>query len=218
MIRANFIPPERAQRSRTRVVVRAWGIGLSCLALLMAIILPAGHFALAAPDSRSRTEMDRTKVRTEAANAEGAQIAARLADLAHRIVAAETAGNHPDFSLLLGALARARGDDAVLTRISMVVSREASAAPAASKGAEKPAAARPAARPSQKLTITISGSASSPTKIYEFAQRLERLGVFNAVQVKNTRAAGVSQSTGSTLFELEAVALEPSSGAGGTAP
>lgn len=212
MIRANFIPAHRARRSRATRILRAWGVALGCFTLLLSIVLPAGRFALAAPDEQTRSTRERIALRIDAAMAESAQIERSLVSFAQRIESAETAGNHPDYSLLLDALASVRGDEATYSRMALAISRPT---PPATSAQPQPAPAPPAAaRSAQVLTVTIIGTATGPARIYELAQRIEHFGIFAKVRVKSTRAGSAlpNSALATTSFEIEAIASESPEG------
>jgi hypothetical protein len=202
MINANFIPPARLTRARVQRLVRVWGIFLACYGAVLLIALPAGRMAMALPTSADIDARQRAEQRVKTATADRAKLRNQLTALAQRIEAADTAGNHPDHSLLLGALARVRGDDAAYSRISFVV-EQSSSKPAPIGDAKSKAPQRN----TQRLRVVISGTAGGPSKIFELAQRLEALGVFSQVNIVQTRANS-APGEGQTAFELEAIADE----------
>lgn len=209
MINANFIPPTRAHRARVRKLIRVWGIVLACYGGLLLIMLPAGRMAMALPTSADLDMRERAQQREAAAKSEIAKLAGTMSALADHIDAAETAGNHPNMALLLAALARARGDEAVYSRLALVVSQPAPLPSSGGQASSSESASRtpPTQRARQQLKVVLAGSAAGPSKVFELAQRLEGLGVFTQVTITQTRA-NTSAGEGATAFELEAIADE----------
>lgn len=202
MINASFIPAHRIRLTRIRRLVRAWGVALACYTVMLIVVLPVTRIAMALPDTNNEEAHQRALARVKAAQTERATLQAKLTDVNKRIDAAETAGNHPDYSLLLNALARTRGSDAVFTRIALNVSR-------AQAPATKDTKAREPSKAPQELKVTLAGSAVNPGKVFELAQRIEQLGVFHRVHTWTSAAANASSvDSVSTAFELEALASE----------
>lgn len=208
MHHANFIPRGRRERRRTNRTLRRWGIGLGVQTLVMCVVLPGGRLALTHASGVSTPEGVRAKMRLEAAEAERKSVRENVERVKREIDAARTAGSHPDWSLLLAALVRSRGEDAMLESIKVLVKPMAAAKPKDSKDAKSAGGnAGAAARVNQQAMVEIAGIAASPGKVFEFAQRLELLGVFDRVRIKDTHAhSGGKDSPGESIwFAMEAV-------------
>ncbi len=199
MISVNLIPKPRRERQEARRRREAWIRFLRFYSIVLAVgcalaMLPA-HAAPPSLESSIARLDRRIEVTTKALDESGKQLSA----LSRKLDLARAVGDHPDWSILLAAIARARADDALLESFDLSII----------KVEEKPAkeAAKPApnAKPIVReiVVVKLTGLCTSPAGCFQFAHTLEQLDLFDRVVVKDTR----SQALGAlpvTHFEIEA--------------
>lgn len=186
----NLMPAALRERNALRRRRARWILGLSIYSCAAA----AGGvtFALASGPEHWRLDTDEGRVAARVAAGEDAltSVHAQLTDHRRRLIASETVGVHPDWSLLLQAIADARGDDVVLDGIDLKTREPAPPAappPRSDEAAKAKAAAKP--RPLEHYTLTLRGFALSQPDIMKFVRRLEQLGPLHEVRLLQTSAA-----------------------------
>lgn len=203
MMSVNLIPKAKRLRQQARRRREQWIRFLRFYAIVLAggcalAMLPA-HAAPPSLDSSIARVDRRIETTTKALDESRRQLGA----LGKQFDLARAVGEHPDWSMLLGAIARARADDAVLESFDLSLAR------VEDKGIKSDAAKPPPpnAKPLQRdiVFVKLTGLCSSPASCFQFAHALEQLALFERVVVKDTR----SQLLGAmpaTRFEIEATA------------
>jgi hypothetical protein len=95
----------------------------------------------------------------------------------------------PDWSLLMGLIAEALGDDAVLDRFHLL---PAEAAPASRGGASPRAAPTDETRTNRSYVLLLGGVSRSQEGVSDFVIRLEDLGLFDRVKLLESRRGAPS--------------------------
>lgn len=222
----NLIPASRLRARQERRLLIRWSVWLGAYAATVAVASAALHFSNAiAPDSID-AKMVETSQMTTRAETRRKDTLQEISDLERRLDAANTVGRHPDWSLLLLALASVRGEDVMLESIDLTTSRPdpsqktsalrppnlvqgpdsaASAAPGdKSKPADKSKAGtgeKDKANRSSSFAIKLTGFGRNPGKVFEFARSLEQFEILDQVKITQTRASQVG-SLSLTWFEL----------------
>jgi hypothetical protein len=191
----NLLPGELRDRWAVRKRRARWAVGLGAYALAAAGA--AGAMALSGGQERWRMDSDegRAAARVSAAEEALAGVHKQLNEHRRRLIASETVGVHPDWSLLLQALAKARGDEVVLETIELRA-EEGPAPTAPAKGARKGEegkgrAGAGAARPLEleQYRLKLRGFALSQPEVMGFVRRLEEMGPLRDVRLGQTSAA-----------------------------
>lgn len=193
----NLIPRERRRTAERRRRTHAWLRFLRAYSILLAIasgliMLPAR----ADSDSLAST-LSRLDKRIEFTGTETTKAKKAVADLNRVLAVAQAVGDHPDWSLVLEAVARARGGEVTLDSFELTTTHPEDK-PA--KPGEKP---KPVSRDIH--TIRLAGFASSPAAAFEFANRLDQLRFADSVNVKDTRpqTLGAAGAAPMTHFDIE---------------
>lgn len=162
------------------VVLVAGGMGLGITAVGIRTVGGKELNRLASDGGRLSDRIARAEAQLDA-------IHQKVVEASIKVEASETVGVHPDWSLLLRALAALRGDDVVLRGIQVVTIDPPRAAPPAKASAGK---ARPKAAADRRevYSVVLEGCSLSQGGVLDFAARLEALGIMQGVQLKSTRA------------------------------
>lgn len=185
MIHINLVPRSIRERRLVRARLQIWAGVVSSLALVLAASCAIYRFAGGAEQTVLENHGARVAERVERSEEALKQVRRLVADYRRRIDASETVGLHPDWSLLLHALAAIRGEEVVLDRVELKAVETAVAPPPAAGDKDKPV--RPAAVP-EVYTLAIHGYALSQGGAMKFARRIEELGVMASVHLRGTRA------------------------------
>lgn len=205
MIPVNLMPSHRIAARARRASVRAWCVGLSIYAGAIAGVGVLVNLPTNGASPRLQAELARLDQAAQRSGDANTRLTAVVADQRRRLDAARAVGEHPDWSVLLEHLARARGGRTTLEQVEL--KRESATI------TPKPDPAPRGAKPGKPLVRTshallIAGHAATPGAVFEYARALESLGVFDAVLVKDTRNASLG-SMPTTRFEIRATITEP---------
>ncbi len=208
----NLVPPELVMARRRADRTRVWAgvtVVYSVIALSTgALAWSAGHVGV---DSRDRlTELsDRTQKQ---------EIALRLAREAlatatRKLAAAREVSVHPNWTLLLNALAAFKGPDVVLTTLEIkpIMPKAEPTARAAGRAAEpvtKPSSGAGSTKPAGFL-MTIIGDARTQKSVTDFVLRLEETGIFASVRLVESKSKpGPSDAGKAPAIEIIGFSLE----------
>ena len=215
----NLIPAGRRAASADRRRMVRWSIGVGVYAAAVLIGCVVIRVAQDQPGATHEAEMRLAVDRIEQSAMASKVYAKEIASLRRQLDAAVTVGRHPDWSLLLGALARARGEAVVLDSIELSpVKAEAEGTPAkdaAKDKAKTSAPAKPVKRAGATYLMRLSGFSRTAPGVFEFAQALEAFGPLEHVTIVKTQSSRVG-TLDVTGFELTAmIADKPREPAGG---
>lgn len=192
----NLIPVSRQRRDRHDALRRRWGIivGAYGLAVLGAcVFLTTGNNpARAAASARTIQSLngDEEQVRRDLGQLKTQLIAAR-----RHLDRSNTIASHPDFSPLLGVLARERRGEVVLESCSL--------RPGALTASPNPIERRPT-----EYVLTISGLAREARGISAYTAALEATKAFDSVTIQEMRGRGDRTKEKSVGFSLRCVLKE----------
>lgn len=193
----NLIPRDRRRASEGRRRARSWLRFLRVYGVLLAVAACLVMLPAHADSGTLSTALTRLDRRIETNTAALATLKKTVADLNRSLAVAQAVSDHPDWSLVLEAVARVRGTDATLESFELATSRVE----------DQPAKAGDKSRPARRdvHTIRLAGYAVSASAPFEFAKRLGALGFADRVDVKDTRAAalGASGPLATTHFQIE---------------
>lgn len=197
LMAANLIP--KARRDAQRVVrrTRAWSLAIAGLAAALTIAWGALYNTYAVDAAASTAQLLRADADVRAADTELKSVRADLSSAQRLLDAAREVRDHPDWSLLLGAMTRLKGDDVALASLEIA---PADAAPA------RAAAARPS-----RYSLRISGVARDHRAATAFSLQLEQTGVFSRVSLTDTSSQAI-EGRELVAFGLECTLDENSEG------
>lgn len=169
----NLLPAPRRIARRRRARVRAWSwIGA---AYLLAVAGASAAFVLTTHEGGPRVaDVDEAVARVAARRIEVAALEKELTAATRNWEAARAVGHHPDWSVLLGLLARAREGEVVLERCEL--------------RADVPSARAQPQPGRRQYTLSVDGIARSQRAVPAYVLGLERLGVFESVTIIETRS------------------------------
>lgn len=201
----NLVPYDRIERRRSRRRIAAW----SGVAAAYALLIVAAALVVHGPAARSLQEVRRdarqATSEAELAAAKREETMKKLASKMRVLEASRTVGQHPDWSLLLSALSRLRGDAIVLTTLELTeaepqVTRAVSrATPGA--GAASAQAAQHGPQRHDDFRLRLVGLGLAHSDVMAFVAKLEDLGPLKDVTVVDARSGRVGEGE-LTNFEL----------------
>lgn len=184
----NLIPAPIRERAAVRRRVTRWSVFLGVYAL----IVGAACLGLRTIGGQERTQLEaeeaRIAERLERAEETIKSLRQQAGADRQRLEASETVGVHPDWSLLMRALADLRGDQVMISAIDVKVSDQA--APEANEKPAKGAAAKSKAKPRrvESYNVHIKGRAITQMGVLEFVRRIEDLKLMAEVHPPQSRA------------------------------
>jgi Tfp pilus assembly protein PilN len=166
---ANLIPRRRRAAQEVAARARLWTGVLSGALALAGIAYGVMMNMVGGDAADTRTELARVEQEIEAANTELTRARAELGAATGLLVAAQEVRDHPDFSLLLDALAARRSEDVVLGSVELIPRDIA---------ASRVFLSRPSG-----YTLRLSGLARDHGAATAFSLMLERTGIFSRVTI-----------------------------------
>lgn len=211
MIPMNLIPRERILARRIRRARRAWLVSLGVYAALIGAACLLVNLPVNAESPRVRADLDRLAERLAQAERGAALAEKSIVEKRARLAAAKAVGEHPDWSIFLEAVARARHGEIVLESFDLTTTRVEIKARAPAPSATGSAPVKPGAKPKARTVYVVKlvGYSPAPGGVFAFARKLEGMGVFDQVNVKDTRAVALGAMP-MTRFEIQATIPEPS--------
>jgi len=203
----NFIPGQRRLIGARRFRVRAWTVAVSAYAVLATIAFVGFATVSTGDDVSVAHRLQLVPAEIEGSRRTVVTLSQEVAEARARLEAARTVIDQPDWSVLLGVLARALGDDVVLTSCRLGAAQTTPAGAGMTRGshnnASQSAPAVPVGQPPGRYLLSISGVGRSQSAVSQFVLRLERIGLFDYVSVLRTtrEAYGDNEAIG---FAVEA--------------
>jgi Tfp pilus assembly protein PilN len=218
VIRIDLVPQARRHAQARRQLVLRWTAALSIYGAVLAGAWVITGMPTAARQADLAAKLAKLEGVINDGEREEADIRARITRTTRALDTAAAVSDHPDWSILLRALAGEREDEIVLQSVKLSERVEAltpppakpgapAGAPPASGGARGPA--RPPSPPPPKTTYTVAveGLALSQSAVVRFVRRIEALGAMDTVRIKQTRASTFG-SVPAVGFELECTTTE----------
>ena len=165
----NLIPTPRLEAKRRRKQRNACAAACGAYALLLAGTLGAAHLAWSGGNESVEARLAAVQQDTARLERETAAARAELSAARSTLEANRTVAEQPDWSILMGLLARLTGDDVVLRSISVAPSIGQNAAPGK-------APAGP-----QETVLEVAGVGRTPLSVSRHVLKLEGTGLFAKV-------------------------------------
>jgi hypothetical protein len=205
----NLIPIKCLETAARRRRIQRWLVIVPVFTALLVVVGVSVRSSISTPSADQRAEIAKDQDRLSVAAERRATLERTRRALVQRLEAARTAGQHPDWSLLLRSLSAVRGHQIALTAIEVSTARIDISSLAESGDAAKKPGAKPTPLLIDEARVQLVGVAGAPGSVFEFALELEKLDIFDAVRVKDARTGGTQSfagaPAGSTTFEIEAV-------------
>lgn len=209
MTSINLIPPAHRQNQRLRARRANWQRSLRIyLVIMLGVALASQISVLSASNTQVVVDIEHVRKRLATTIAERDALRARVSQLGNQLDAARAVGEHPDWAAALTTIAVLRGDDIALESLDLSSTRSEperrtnSSSTGSSASSTSGNASQVSSR--SQFTLKLVGAARSPGAVFLYARRLEDLGVFDRVAVKDTRSTTLGTAS-ATRFELEAV-------------
>ncbi len=193
----NLLSPQLRRVAGLRRRSRTWATVLSGYVVL--VLVAGGSFAAldsSGPDLDAR--LRDAQARLESAKSEFTRTAAALNTERRKVEAASIVSKHPDWSIVLGLLARSCTPGLTLSRVDLTRLDERPGE-STSRGTGKDAAPT-------GYSIGVQGTAPTQADATSYVLVLERSGVFDRVEIIESRAIS-GQLVGAT-FQLRCVLIE----------
>jgi Tfp pilus assembly protein PilN len=199
MAGVNLIPQPRRQAAAARKRIRRWSWTAAGYGLLLLGSYAACSVAMSAQGDDHALLLEKTTRQIEELTHTAASLKPQLADVRTKLAVARTVGDQPDWSLLLAVISSTVDDDIVLTSTTL---------DAATIGESRPAS-RPTANtkdpnfePPAIMTVSVQGLARSQAAMTLFVLRLEKLGLFDRVELakSNRQAVGAVEAN---VFQVD---------------
>ncbi len=175
----NLIPQRLIERRVRAHRIRRWVV--ACAVLFASVVAAWGVTATRSVENREELAAQLASARSVAderarlvAEAKSAHSAA-----ARRLESARAVAGHPDWSVLLALLARARAEGLVLERVEV--------RPLAGSDAQARGDAEVPRRSDPSYQIGVRGVGESQSVVAQYLLALERVGLFESVRLRETR-------------------------------
>ncbi|MBX3385779.1 MAG: hypothetical protein KF768_04345 [Phycisphaeraceae bacterium] len=195
----NLVPLQRLESRRRRRRVVAWSLIAAAysLAIVATALVVHGPAARSLHDIRRAAREATQEAETAATKRE--QTMKVVASKMRVLEASQTVGQHPDWSVLLAAIAAARGDSIVLTTLELGEAETRVSHATTASTATAQIRSSPVRHDDFKLRLL--GMGTSHSEVMGFVARLEELGPLQNVTVVDARTGRVGSGE-LTNFEL----------------
>jgi Tfp pilus assembly protein PilN len=197
MIPVNLIPARRRRARAVRRRLRAWlaigavyGLGL---ALAWSSVALSGR----APADELDARLLRVAEAIASAETLSAELSTQLAAARRELAAVRSVTEHPDWSILLGLVARERTQDIVLSSFELSPTEPPApqpTPPGAVTPVSSPGATPVAAPSSQGYILHLTGIGRQQRDVPRFILRLEQMGLFSRVTLLESRSRMLGES------------------------
>lgn len=213
MAQVNLIPRPRRHAAAARKRVRFWSWGVSVYAMLLLAAFAACAAAYTMDGDDRSMMLEKTTRQIDEMNNANASLKPQLEEAYTKLSVARMVGDQPDWSLLLAIISSTIDDEIVMTSTKLDAATGADAQPATrSLGSEKASAPNAPAR----MTLCLQGMARSQAAVTQFVLRLERLGLFERVDLAKSSRQMIG-STDANVFRVDCLlhrGAKPAAGAG----
>lgn len=207
-IAVNLIPKAYRERRALASRARRWAAGSIALACvigaawaLTASTLGGNRVRLASQLASARADADeKSRLLSEAQSAHAAAV--------RRLESARAVAGHPDWSVLLALLARARSEGLVLERVDVRPIASAETKPTTTDAN----APQPVVRGVPAYQLDIRGVAESQSVVAQYLLSLENIGLFDTVRLRETRPRTIG-ARGVVEFGLDCAIAQSKPGA-----
>jgi hypothetical protein len=202
----NLLPLARVELLRQRRRTRIWILVVIGYSIVLAMFWSG--YAASVPLRNGAEEVSVARTRLEAIEAELARTRKTAVDLRTRVELASAVADHPDWSLLLGVIAGIRNDEIAIERLQL-----------SSPGIVPPPKGRKPDTPVRgPWNLILAGAAPSQRAASDFVARLEALGIFESISLRETRERTFTSDGGGVVDFTVACTLETTPRAGGKSP
>jgi hypothetical protein len=206
----NLLSPARLARLHRRALVRWWSAGMGVYlagAVGVAITMSVGAMSQDVSD-----ELASATRRLDNRKEHAGRLATELGERRKELEAAQAVGDHPDWGLLLSALAQRRGEAIALTSVEL--RRVQKAAPVREQASSRRAMRSAPAPQRTVIELVVRGIGTDLASVNDFVLELEEFGVFDAVRLEDTSVrAGAAGLADANEFEVRCELTDEATGA-----
>jgi hypothetical protein len=174
MNNVNFIPSYRRAAEQRRRRLTQWIILGIAYGVFLATAIASGYAVWGGGGAALAEELENIRTQMKVTNSEIAAMRGELEAKGKTLRAEQIVVSQPDWSLLLALLARSLSDGAVLTQCDLKPEVPAGAATVAAQPV-------PAS-----FSLRLSGYGKALSPVLQFAQELERAGLFDQIRLVKT--------------------------------
>lgn len=198
----NLLPPSRIATWRLRKRISRWSVVLSAYIGLVLCAAPILAPAVSEAARETEQKIQMAEAQFEQADAAHRKLQPELSRALEEIENARAISEHPNWSLLLALAGALRQEDILLESCELSSPTPSSEAPTKQSKPEK------AAPPPEPPALGLSGYSLTPAGVTQYALRLERSGLFSAVQIIETSPREL-HGTATTGFRMRCVLDTP---------
>ena len=204
MIRVNLIPHQRRARAEARRRGAAWARFLRAYAIVLAFVCALALFPAHATPPSLESSIARVNRNIDSSTKALEGVKNQAGMLARQVEVARIIRDHPDWSLLLAAVAEIAKGPSAGAQESQLRSFDLSIAKIEEKSAKAAAAKSDKPLPAHDIVIVkLVGAAPTLESCIKCVKALEDRAVFDQVTLKDTHAETVGHAA-VTRFEIEA--------------
>ena len=198
----NLIPRPRLYAAAARKRLRHWTWAVTGYAMVLLAGYAACAAALSVDGDDHALMLEKTTRQIDELNNANASLKPELAEAHTKLAVARTMGDQPDWSLLLAIISSTVDDEIVLTSTKLDAATGADALSTTRPlGNDKHAAAAPIGPP-PRMSLSLLGMGRSQAAVTQFVLRLERLGLFERVDLARSNRQTVG-STDANVFRID---------------
>jgi Tfp pilus assembly protein PilN len=197
MIGVNLIPHRRRHAAAARHRARrwCWAVAGYAAALLAGYVFCAAVVTMRSDDKGAL--LDKTNRQIEDLNHATASLTPQLAEAHTKLSVARTVGDQPDWSLLLAIISSTIDDDIVLSSTKLEPAADDAPVPRGQPLKSNESAPQPA-----MLRLSLQGLGRSQAAVTQFVLRLERLGLFERIDLAKSARQNVGNAD-ANVFRIE---------------
>jgi hypothetical protein len=200
MTGVNLIPAHYRQARQRRRRARAWFSVCGGYAIVLAVAYLGAASALGDGGSAAG-DLGKTQQQVEELTRASAMLKLQLRDALIKLNIARAVGDQPDWSLLLGLLAKLTDEKIVLRSCHLETASESRQVATGTTG--KPATQPTVPEPKDAVfNLTLVGFAKTQNDVTQFALRLEKLGLFDQVDLLQSAREPIG-TTQATAFRVQ---------------
>ncbi len=180
MMQVNLIPMHRRVARRRRTAIHRWSFACACYAFALGVVWVGLASTLNADRAAIESDLADADLELKTTKQELAEHRRDLRRVQAHLDANREVTGLPDWSLLLGLLAKQVGDDVVLSECNLLPVEQTVQVASPSPQKNAPAAGA-------TISLSVAGLARSQPAVSQFVLRLEELGLFTKVKLVDTR-------------------------------
>lgn len=182
----NLIPQPRLQMMARRTRVHRWLAAAGAYAVILIVGYTMCVASAGSDVDATGAALEKTNRKIDELNRAVESLRPQLTEAQAKLAVARTVGDQPDWSLLLSVISSTLDEEIVLNNARLTTSDASSSNRQVAAAAAAPPTSRPSGDADAKFTVALQGFAKSQAAVTQFVLRLERLGLFDRVEMMNS--------------------------------